>query len=57
MNYLVSEGLLTRRRGKGTFISNPKLKRNINYLYDFTNNILSLGPPPAPSSWYRNVWT
>ena len=47
MNYLVSEGLLTRRRGKGTFISNPKLKRNINYLYDFTNNILSLGATPS----------
>lgn len=47
MNYLVSEGLLTRRRGKGTFISNPKLKRNINYLYDFTENILSIGAVPS----------
>jgi len=47
MNYLVSEGVLTRHRGKGTFIANPKLKRNINYLYDFTENILALGAVPS----------
>lgn len=42
MNRLVEEGLLIRKRGKGSFIANQKLKRNIDYLYDFTGNMCSI---------------
>ena len=47
MNRLVEEGLLIRKRGKGSFIANQKLKRNIDYLYDFTGNMCSIGAIPA----------
>ena len=36
MDRLVDEGLLVRYRGRGSFIADPKMKRNINYLYNFT---------------------
>lgn len=44
---LVDEGLIIRYRGKGTFVAEPKLKRNINYLYSFTENIRSSGAVPS----------
>ena len=45
INQLVEEGYIVRYRGKGSYIAEPKLKRNINYLYNFTENIgESLGP-------------
>lgn len=47
MNKLVDEGLIIRRRGKGSFIAEPKLKRNINYLYNFTENMHSIGAVPS----------
>lgn len=47
MNRLVEEGLLIRQRGRGSFIANSKLKRNINYLYNFTENIRSIGAVPT----------
>ncbi|MDQ0203640.1 GntR family transcriptional regulator [Pectinatus haikarae] len=47
MNRLVEEGLLIRQRGRGSFIANPKLKRNINYLYNFTENMRSIGASPT----------
>jgi len=43
---LVDEGLIVRYRGKGTFVAEPKLKRNINYLYSFTENIRASGAVP-----------
>lgn len=46
MDRLVKEGLLIRYRGKGSFIADQKMKRNINYLYNFTENIRSLGAVP-----------
>lgn len=47
MNRLVEEGLLVRYRGKGTFVAEPKIKRNINYLYNFTENIQEAGAVPS----------
>lgn len=47
MNRLVEEGLLIRQRGKGSFIADQKLKRNINYLYNFTENMRDIGAIPT----------
>jgi GntR family transcriptional regulator len=47
MNRLVDEGLLVRYRGKGSFIADQKLRRNINYMYNFTENIRDAGAVPS----------
>jgi GntR family transcriptional regulator len=47
MNRLVEEGLLIRYRGKGSFIADQKLRRNINYMYSFTENIRASGAIPS----------
>lgn len=47
MNKLVDEGLIVRYRGKGSFIAEQKLRRNINYMYNFTENIRGLGATPS----------
>ena len=46
MDRLVEEGLLVRYRGRGSFIADSKMKRNINYLYNFTENMKELGANP-----------
>lgn len=46
-NQLVKEGYIVRYRGKGSFISEPKLKRDINYLYNFTQNTREAGSVPS----------
>ena len=47
MNLLLDEGLIVRFRGKGSFIAEQKLRRNINYMYNFTESIRSLGATPG----------
>lgn len=47
MNRLVEEGLIVRYRGKGSYIAEQKLRRNINYMYNFTENIRDLGATPS----------
>ncbi len=47
MNRLVEEGLLIRYRGKGSYIGEQKLKRNINYMYNFSENIRDAGAVPS----------
>ncbi|MGI6124874.1 MAG: GntR family transcriptional regulator [Acetivibrionales bacterium] len=47
MNRLVEEGLLNRYRGKGSYIADQKLKRNINYMYNFSENIRDAGAVPT----------
>ena len=47
MNYLVDEGLLVRYRGRGSFIAERKLKRSINHLYDFTEDMNHMGNVPS----------
>ena len=46
MDQLASEGLIIRYRGKGSFIADPKMKRPLNYLYNFTENMRELGVTP-----------
>lgn len=43
---LESEGLVYRRRGKGTYISNPKLRRKLDNLYSFSNEMIQFGLVP-----------
>lgn len=43
---LETEGLVLRQRGKGTFVSTPKLKRSLNNLYSFTAEMNELGLTP-----------
>lgn len=47
MNRLVDEGLLVRYRGKGTFIATSKIKRNMNHLYNFTEDMKAIGAVPS----------
>jgi GntR family transcriptional regulator len=47
MNRLVEEGLIIRYRGKGSFIADQKLRRNINYMYNFTENMRNMGVTPS----------
>jgi GntR family transcriptional regulator len=47
MNKLVDEGLIVRFRGKGSYIAEQKLRRNINYMYNFTENMRDLGAVPS----------
>lgn len=39
---LVGEGLFYRKQGKGTFVTKPKLPRNINNLYNFSASMKDL---------------
>lgn len=47
MNELVEERLLVRYRGKGTFIANFKIKRNMNHLYSFTEDMKEIDARPS----------
>lgn len=47
MDSLVAEGLIVRRRGKGSFVADIKLKRPYNYLYNFTENMIEIGVTPS----------
>ncbi|MFL0252373.1 GntR family transcriptional regulator [Clostridium neuense] len=40
---LVSEGLLIKIHGKGTFVASPKLKHTNNNFSSFTSNVASMG--------------
>lgn len=44
---LESEGLVVRRRGKGTFISTPKMNRSMEDVYSFSNQMRSMGLSPT----------
>ena len=47
MDQLVSDGLIVRYKGRGSFVASPKMKRPIHYLYNFTENIRELGATPS----------
>ena len=40
---LEEQGLVVRRRGLGTFIAEPKVSRNLGYLYSFTSQLTDMG--------------
>jgi len=47
LSQIVDEGLMFRYRGRGTFIAEKKIERNINYLYNFTESIKSNNFKPS----------
>lgn len=44
---LEAEGLVVRRRGKGTFISEPKMNRSIEDIYSFSKEMKAMGLSPS----------
>lgn len=46
LSALESEGLVTRRRGRGTYIALPKLKRRLDNLYSFSSEMMQKGLVP-----------
>ena len=44
---LEAEGLVVRRRGLGTFISEPKMNRSIEDIYSFTSEMKAMGLNPS----------
>lgn len=44
---LEEEGLVIRKRGKGSFVSKPKLTRSLHNLYSFSEEISSMGLVPG----------
>ena len=47
LGLLVAEGILVRYRGKGSFVAEKKIERNLNHLYNFTDSIKSLNSIPS----------
>lgn len=43
---LEEQGLVVRKRGKGSFVSRPKVKRSLHNLYSFSDEISALGMQP-----------
>lgn len=44
---LESEGLVTRKQGRGTFVSEPKMRRRAENVYSFTSEISAMGLTPS----------
>lgn len=47
MSSLVKEGLLVRVQGKGTFVSNNKMRRRMEQVYSFSYEMNALGKKPS----------
>lgn len=47
INQLVEQGLFVRYRAKGTFVSEQKLTRKLNHLYNFSSDMRALGITPS----------
>lgn len=47
LDHLVEDGVLVRHRGRGSFIAEPRLRRTLNCLYDFTESIREAGAQPS----------
>jgi len=47
MRKLVNEGLLHRKRGKGTFVAEPKLLRDLSSAYSFSKDVERMGLTPS----------
>lgn len=46
LDRLAEENLIIRRRGKGSYVASPRLRRNINHLYSFTQDMKNIGINP-----------
>jgi GntR family transcriptional regulator len=47
LDILAEENLIVRRRGKGTFISNQKINRDLNHLYSFSEDMRAMNLIPS----------
>jgi GntR family transcriptional regulator len=47
VEYLVKEGVLQRRRGRGTFVAPPKIKQGLLRLRDFADTMIRSGLTPS----------
>lgn len=47
MDQLSEENLITRHRGKGSFIASPRLQRNLNHMYSFSADMKNMGLNPS----------
>ena len=47
MELLVNEGIIIRYRRKGSFIADAKMKRQLNNLYNFSDNMREMGVIPS----------
>jgi len=47
MDQLAEENLISRHRGRGSYIASPKLQRNINHLYSFSEDMRNIGLIPT----------
>ena len=47
LELLVNEGIIIRYRRKGSFIADAKMKRHLNNLYNFSDNMLEMGVTPS----------
>jgi len=52
---LFIEGLIIRRRGLGTFVTEPRIQRNLNNLYSFTEDMLKADMKPSSRVLVRKV--
>jgi len=46
INNLVSEGVLIRKRGKGTFVASPKLEQELTFMTSFSEDMKKRGLKP-----------
>lgn len=44
---LETEGLVTRKQGRGTFVAEPKMRRRAENVYSFTSEISAMGLKPS----------
>ncbi len=49
LHELEIRGMIERKRGRGTFVSTPKVSRNIGNLYSFSEEMRRLGKEPSSS--------
>lgn len=47
LDKLAKENLIIRRRGRGSYIANPKVHRNLDHLYNFTDDMKRIGLSPS----------
>jgi GntR family transcriptional regulator len=47
INKLVAEGYLERRQGKGTYVAHQKIRRSIDRIYSFSNDMRHMGLNPS----------
>lgn len=47
LDILAREQLIIRRRGRGSYVANPKLSRRLNHLYSFSEDMKTIGLKPS----------